>query len=142
MGTIIEYIGAKGLETTGPEDFIYRRRLETPKPGDVVIWGEGLKYPFNKDSNHRDTTHGRIEGFGIWKEGEYHVCCEPGSVFLLSPDSVSISGGPFASVKPEHLKPTYTTKIVRFWNWGNNGGGAARGVDYYIERPVFEYVPK
>lgn len=90
----------------------------------------GTEYPFHKE------TYGRFDKFGSWVENKWHVCCEPGSVFL-SPESVSISGGPFTSISMDQIEPTYTLKLVRFWNWGDLWPGAGHGVDYYIERPVF-----
>lgn len=130
---ILEVIGRKGVKTTNHE--LAHMRLCTPKPGDVIKYAAGLPYPFRAE-------YGRVSS-DRWdeSEGRINICCQGGSVFLCDDGNVSISGGPFAGVDREHLKPTYTLETVRFWNWGDNLPGASQGVDYYIARPVFLYDP-
>lgn len=124
---IIEYIGKTGIKSSEYDD----TRMRTPRPGDVVDFGENCgTYPFTSGR------FGRLANFESYRDGHWAVCCGGASVFLY-PDSVDISGGPFTSVRPEELEPTYETQRVRFWNWGDNVPGAAQGVDYYIDRPVF-----
>lgn len=127
MNHVIEYIGRDGVKTT-PIQF----RAEQPKPGDPIYIPKDMReYPWK-------WPWARIEGQGrgpATKE-ELHVCCDQGSVFL-GDGYVSISGGPFAHIKPDDLKPTLLTKCVRFWNWGDNHSGASQGVEYNIDRPVF-----
>jgi hypothetical protein len=130
---IIEVIDKHGVQTTNKD--LAHIRLKTPKPGDVITYAEGLPYPFRHE-------YGRVDSLKHYEdEGRITICCQGGSVFLNSNGTVSISGGPFAGVDLAHLKPTYTLKAVRFWNWGDNLPGASQGVDYYIERPVFLYQP-
>jgi hypothetical protein len=124
---IIETIGKWGLNTT-PAKF----RMDQPRPGDVVVFGDNKEYPFNTDSEY-----GRIADVDFFKTGLIQFCVNGGSVFLRENSSVSISGGPFCTVLPSELEPTYATKVVRFWNWGDNLRGGGQGVDYYLERPVF-----
>lgn len=129
---IAEYVGAKGVKSSNRD----RYRLSRPQVGDLILWPNGKV--------------GRIEAEhdsqGSWAgEGEVHVCCELGSAFLgwdaeRNRATLAISGGPFMNVKLADLAPTYHTRVVRFWNWGNNSPGAGKGVDYYLARPVFEYV--
>ena len=106
-------------------------RFRTPHAGDPVV-ARFDRYPWKKD------VIGRLDNFGSWKDGEWHVCCEGGSVFLFESGRVSISGGPFACVKPEDLVPTLELHTCSFWNWGDNGPGANHGVYYQIDRPLFE----
>ena len=124
---IIEYIGKGGIRHTEYDG----SRANTPRPGDVIDFGENKgTYPFTEGK------YGRVESINFCDTGLIHICCELGSVFL-SDGHVSISGGPFTTVLPEELSITFKTKVVHFWNWGNNSPGGGKGVDYYINRPVF-----
>lgn len=129
MNHIIEYIGKNGIKTTSWDI----RRFQDPKPGDAVLFPENAPYPFN------DRRVGRIDsvnGQSGWEnEGEAHICCSMGSVFL-SDGSVSISGGPFTVVPLDKLEFA-GFKDLPFWNWGNNTAGAGQGVDYVIWRPAW-----
>lgn len=113
------------------------QRLHTPRPGDVVDFLLLLgQYPASK--RYGTICHVRENSIGFY--------CEPGSVFI-NETGVDISGGPFASCKPCDLIPAFSLhtlgthtpmmKNQRFWNWGNNGAGAANGVDFIVSRPVF-----
>jgi len=130
---IVESIGKWGVKTT-PEQQAHTR-MSTPKPGDIIEFTD-TEYP------HTSGKYGRIEGMGIWKEGEFHICCHLGSAFLSENGRVSISGGPFESVKPDDLEPTFKLKYAEYWNWGNNLPGANQGVHYKIARPVFKLIKK
>jgi hypothetical protein len=139
---IIEYIGQNKLIHT--DGNILRSRWKKPKPGDPIDFGEDYKnnpYPYNT------ARYGRVEGKPSWvREDEIHICCELGSAFWgLFEESqksyVSISGGPFATVKDSDLEPAYILKSTPFWNWGNNMPGGGQGVDYLIYRPLFCYRP-
>ena len=119
---IIETIGIWGVKTS-EADYI---RFITPKPGDVIKLKNGKE--------------GRIEQVGpndILKEDELIICENEYSVFLLENGQVDISGGPFKKLKKDELKPLHELKLVHFWNWGDNLPGAGKGVDYYLNRPVF-----
>ena len=135
---IIEYIGASGLIHS--KGYAANNRITTPHAGDVVDFGEFAgKYPFIYGQ------YGRIEGVGVGMahEDEAHVCCEMGSAFLAEHNgavSVSISGGPFCCINLDDLEPTLRLHPATFWNWGNNGSGAGRGVEYVIYRPVFKLI--
>jgi hypothetical protein len=133
---IIETIGKWGVKTTDAQV-----RFNLPRPGDVIDFGDFHgKYPF---------TSGRYGRISSWQKpyrdtyndkdvpGQWSVCCGGASCFLGEFGQVDISGGPFTGIRPEDLEPMYSTKRVRFWNWGDNGPGGGHGVDYYIDRPVF-----
>lgn len=129
---IIKSIGKQGVKTNN-----YRSRRVTPHPGDVVDFGENdREYPFNT------TRYGRIESLDYLGTGKVHVCCNQGSVFLMDSGNVSISGGPFTTIDPAQLEPTFNLKTVRFWNWGDHAPGANQGVEYWLVRPVFRLVTK
>jgi hypothetical protein len=125
---IIESIGKWGVKTTAEAS-----RFGTPKPGDVVLFADGLPYPF------KNSRIGRVEALS--DKGDLHICCELGSAFLFENGGVSISGGPFATIKLADLRPTFRLHEANFWNWGDNGSGAGNGVNYKIARPVFLYCP-
>jgi hypothetical protein len=133
MMNIIESIGSWGVNSTSTTRF--RERCQRPRSGDIVEFTD-TEYP------HTQGKYGRIEGLGTWKEGEYHICCGLGSAFLCENGHVSICGGPFESVLPEELIPTYDTFRAEYWNWGNNSPGANQGVYYYFHRPVFRLIRK
>ena len=124
---IIESIGDWGVRTTEYDNL----RRATPHPGDVVDFGENQDYPFN------EARFGRIDSLDNFGTGTISVCCEQGSVFLLKSGNVSISGGPFTSVMPDELVPTYDLRPANFWNWGDHRPAAHQGVYYTITRPVF-----
>jgi len=130
MAYITESIGQWGVKTTPAHPM----RMERPKSGDVVDFGENAgTYPFTHGQ------YGRVERTNwLGTEGLLLVCCEMGSAFLKESGSVDISGGPFWSGDLLQLEPTYTTKMARFWNWGNHAPGAHQGVDYHFQRPVFQ----
>jgi len=117
----IEYIGTTGIITTA----IQKRITQKPRAGDVVTWPDGSPYPFNG-------THGRISNIDSEK---ISLCVGGCSVFLVSEDAVSISGGPFARVKISDLT-TSPSAIVQasFWNWGDNGAGGGHGVHFDLPR--------
>lgn len=145
MNYVIEYIGGDGVRHTELTHPAQGSRWARPEPGDVVDFSamNGV-YPFTK-------TFGTIERIGdcvYCDEDEAHLCCEPGSIFWgwISDDHdgrpyVSISGGPFATVKLSRLEPTYSMRLQLFWNWGRNGAGAGHGVHYHVMRPVFKLLP-
>ena len=124
MNFIIETIGKNGVKTT-PSQI----RMTSPKPGDVIDFGEGDRpYPY---TNKR---YGRIDSI----DGDrVHFCCQTQGVFLADDGSVSISGGPFVHCDIKDLEPTRTLRNTNFWNWGDNCAGASQGVYYTIARPVF-----
>jgi len=123
---IIKSIGRWGVKTEPASS-----RVCTPRPGDVVDFGENEgTYPFLR-------RYGRIDSLSCFETGKAHVCCELGSAFLHENGKVSISGGPFALIPLDDLIPTFGTKRVTFWNWGDNYPGGHQGVDYGIDRPVF-----
>ncbi len=143
---IVEAINKDGI-VHSPYDEVRRRR---PRSGDFVRWPAGLINPTyygigrSSDSDlPKAPPLGRIYevGTGFVHEGEVHVCESSGSAFLRYDGSVDISGGPFRVVKLEHLVATFETHVGRYWNWGNNGAGADRGVDFHIARPIFDYTP-
>ena len=123
---IIEYIGKTGIVTT---DFQQRLRLG-PKPGDIVEFPDGAPYPFDRWKYGRIATLPDSEGF-------IEICCSGGSVHLYGPESVSISGGPFATVLADNLEITYHVKNASFWNWADNLPGAGQGVHFDLPRPVW-----
>lgn len=127
MEWIVESIGKWGVNATNSA-----KRLTTPKPGDVIDFGEfeGI-YPF---------THGKYGR--IWTTIESSswgnsMCCEMGSAFLFENGHVDISGGPFAGFETRDLEETYTLRNGEFWNWGMNLPGGGMGIYYTIARPVF-----
>lgn len=126
MKHIVEYIGKEGVRHTP----LSRARWTRPSPGDAVLLPDG--------------SYGMIEGLGrgLAMDNQFHVCDHPEGVFLfLKADGaagVDISGGPFRHVQPCCLEPIYALRTASFWNWGNNGAGAGRGVYYQITRPVFK----
>lgn len=125
MQHIIETIGKWGVKTI-PIEF----RMNVPKPGDIVEFSKELrKYPV---SYHRC----RIDH--IDKErGTVSLVDGMGSAFLSEGGHVSISGGPFFSVPINSLEATNCTAKSTMWNWGDNAPGAAQGVHYDIQRPLF-----
>lgn len=131
MTRIVEYIGKEGVISSD----LNNNRYITPHFGDPVIWEKDSSYPFNKN------TYGRVDSLDAWGEkGKISVICEPGSVFLDKSNG-NISGGPFYALKnDDKLEATYTVKLVKFWNFGDNFPGAGKGCFYYIERPVFKIV--
>lgn len=132
MGShIIEYIGREGVKTEAAQF-----RMAKPRVGDPILWPNGKI--------------GRLDAMPSsqpngWPEpGNVHCCCGLGSVFWGWNEeerraTVSISGGPFISVKLDDLKPTYRYRLVNFWNWGDHSSGADQGVEYTVARPLFEY---
>ena len=143
-GFIVEYIGKNKIIHTNTQ--ISMARWEIPQPGDVVWFGTNysrLEYPYNI------AEYGRFDNQKDYKaiDKKYTICVGSCSAFLSLHQELdgtekihlSISGGPFANIEKENTDPTWTTKVVRFWNWGNNLAGAHQGVDFYIERPVFKY---
>lgn len=137
---IIEQLSREGMKTTPIET----RRLQGPKPGDPVLFPAGSPYPygpigsFSKGGNNDAESYGRVDG--TEEDGSILLCCGGASVFLCTNGSVTISGGPFASVAPEQLEYTDQLKVVSFWNWGDNYAGAGQGVDYFIQRPVWRLI--
>jgi len=137
MSSIIEYIGQDKIVHTNNEMIHFR--MQTPKPGDVIDFGENYKenpYPFNH------ARYGTIDSDNAFtKPGQFSVCCHMGSIFL-GENYVSISGGPFSSIEKTDIQPAFELKIQDMWNWGNNTPGANHGVYYSIERPVFKWMKK
>lgn len=129
---IVEYIGHNKLVHTELD----HSRAEHPHPGDVIDFGEneGI-YPYTHGK------YGRVDSLNHFGTGMIGIICEPGSAFL-GENYVTISGGPFDTISPDELEPTYKLYTMRFWNWGNNLPGAGKGVDYYIARPVFRLKPR
>uniref|UniRef100_A0A6M3JFN5 Uncharacterized protein n=1 Tax=viral metagenome TaxID=1070528 RepID=A0A6M3JFN5_9ZZZZ len=126
MQHIIETIGKWGVKTTP----VYLRMTKI-SAGDVVQFpDEHKRYPVSY-------RHCRIDHVDRDK-GMVGMVDGMGSAFITESGSLSISGGPFFSLPIECLKPLHTTHTVRVWNWGDNSPGAAQGVDYHIERPLFE----
>ncbi len=124
---IIESIGNWGMKTT-PFD---TERMSTPHAGDVVEFSEELrKYPVSCRFCRID----RIDD----ETGQAHLVNGMGSAFMHQDGSLEISGGPFFSVPLETLAHTSAVHQVTVWNWGDNSPGAGQGVDYHIDRPVFE----
>lgn len=124
---IIETIGRWGVKTT-PYDY---SRQTKPHAGDVVEFSEELRrYPVSR-------RWCRIASIDT-KSGMVSIVDGSGSAFLDENGHVSISGGPFFSVPLESLEPTHSLHRDRFWNWGDNLPGAAQGVDYHLDRPVFK----
>jgi hypothetical protein len=123
---IIESVGNWGVQTSPVE-----RRFVVVRPGDLVIFeGELMRYPVS----HRVC---RVDAVSY--EGN-RVCLVDGmgDAFLGPGGEVCISGGPFFGIPITQLKPRFETMKSRFWNWGDNQPGAGQGVEYTIERPVFE----
>lgn len=127
---IIEYVGREGIVTT---DY-YDRQRQQPRPGDLVKFPDNAPYPFDRDN------------FGLIAElndprfchdNEAHVCLSGGSVFLSSPDHVSISGGPFERIKLDNLQWTGEIRDASFWNWADHLAGANQGVHFKLPRPVW-----
>ena len=134
MAWIIEHIGNHGMKTTEANYL----RMSTPKPGDVVDFGENFKenkYPLNLERKARVVSSSFIEKDEI-------MICFRASVFLLDNGETDVSGGPFETLKIKDLEFAHDLELVRFWNWGDHRPGAGQGVDYYIQRPVFPYNPK
>ncbi len=123
---IIVSVGSWGVKTRP------RQSWKSPRPGDVVDFGENTgEYPFIYGQ------YGRIDNVGWWAEGEVSICCELGSAFLLEGGEVSISGGPFTSVRLDQLVLTTDLMSTTFWNWGDHHPGAHMGVEYGIDRPLW-----
>ena len=127
MTHIIESVGKWGIRTTEYNE----SRRTTPRPGDVVAFGENRAYPFEQ------ARFGRVSDIDCWQTGTISICCEQGSVFLSESGNVSIGGGPFITVMPDELEPTFKLRPAGFWNWGDHWPAAHQGVDYSIIRPVF-----
>lgn len=123
---VVEYIGGEGVRTT--PHVRYRSRLQQVRPGDVVDVSHLTHYPFGGQD---------VARVDVVRDSEVHLCLSGGSVFWTAADSVLISGGPFRWVRLDQLEPTWSTRVVRFWNWGDNGPGADHGVEYHVQRPVF-----
>jgi len=123
---IIETVGSWGVKTN---PFSIRGRH--PSPGDPVNIQALDFYPYK---GHEWASIAAIHG------SEVSLCIGIGSMFLNQSGNVSISGGPFTAVGRPNLEATMRLKRMRFWNWGDNGTGAGHGVDYYIDRPVFDLV--
>lgn len=126
---IVEVIKGDGVITTSGELNV-SKRFQTPRPGDPVIF-ESKEYPFNS------SPYGRIDSSIYYEKGKISLCCGGASVFLGNNGEVSISGGPFESVRAIDLEPQLRLMKVDFWNWGENSPGADQGVHYTIERPLF-----
>jgi hypothetical protein len=120
---IIETVGSWGVKTRP-----FQIRAARPGPGDPVDVGALEGYPF-KGNKWAYISH--IDGQKV------SFCIGSCSMFLQETGHVSISGGPFAGCNLADLEPTHQLKRVRFWNWGDNCAGAAQGVDYFIDRPIF-----
>lgn len=127
---IIEHIGPEGVTSTSGE-YTRATRYMTPRPGDPVDISHLNFYPY------KGHDVARIASLNAFDTGRLQLCIAGASVFWTSADSVSVSGGPFENVHPGDLQPTYQTKAVRFWNWGDNSPGGGKGIDYLIERPLF-----
>lgn len=126
MQHIIETIGKWGVRTTPV--YLRMTRIEA---GDVVEFPDQHKrYPVSY-------RHCRINSVDR-KTGLVNMVDGMGSAFIYQSGGLSISGGPFFSLPIECLEPRHTMHTVRVWNWGDNSPGASQGVDYHIERPVFE----
>lgn len=54
---------------------------------------------------------------------------------------VSCSGGPVPYIGADQLRPTGETIRVRFWRWKNGHVAAHNGEDYYLEVPLWSWVP-
>lgn len=136
MPQIIESIGAWGVVTT-PKSLI-NVRCQQPHSGDPVLIPPSALPGYN----YTRPRTGRLEYFGSWKSGHWLLCLELGSAFLREDGTVSISGGPFACVKPSDLIPTYQIIQVKAWNWADRSPGAHQGITYAIDRPLFELRPQ
>jgi hypothetical protein len=126
MQHIIETIGKWGVKTT-PVGL----RMTKISAGDVVQFpDEHKRYPVS----YRRCRIDRIDR----EKGMVGMVDGMGSAFITESGSLSISGGPFFSLPIECLTPMHCTHTVHVWNWGDNSPGAGQGVDYHIERPLFE----
>lgn len=125
MNHVIETIGPWGVKSTPVQG-----RMNSVHAGDVVQFPEQhRRYPVSCAEcrvSDIDKDHGMV-----------HLVDGMGSAFIDEDARLSISGGPFFSLPIECLEPMHTTHRARFWNWGDNRPGAAQGVDYYIDRPMF-----
>jgi hypothetical protein len=126
VSRITEYVGPDGIESSE----MSARRMGRPRPGDLVEWPDG--------------TLGMVSEVekGLVGPGEVMVVNTLGSAFLrrstVDGVMVSISGGPFTVLKFTDLLTATRLEKARFWNWGDNGSGADKGVDYWLARPVFK----
>lgn len=142
MHHLIEYIGATGVKTTNLAAI--RSRLDNPTAGDVIDFSKVLgNYPFLKE---QFGTVDRVGDGAYCGPDEVHICSHMGSIFLGWDSNkrepyVSISGGPFTTVKKSRLVPAYRFRNQTMWNWGDNLPGADQGVYYTIARPVFILMP-
>jgi hypothetical protein len=126
MTHIIETIGKWGVKTSPYRNW---RRIR-PQAGDIVEFGDDMRrYPVS-------CRHCRINHIDA-ESGMASIVDGMGSAFLSEDGSLEISGGPFFSVPLESLEPTAELHRARFWNWGDNSPGAAQGVEYHLDRPVF-----
>ena len=126
MNHIIETIGAWGVKSTPMPG-----RLQRVHAGDVVAFADKYRrYPVS----HR---HCRVSSVDR-ESGLVNLVDGMGSAFICENGSLSISGGPFFALPIECLEPAHITLQVHVWNWGDNIPGAGQGVDYHIDRPVFD----
>ena len=151
---IVEAITRDRVLTTG-QDYIHER-MQTPMPGDIILFRNmgPDKYPFTHVRGYcGDTQEQALARRGTVeyvRDGKVAMCCEEGSCHLCiyeEPNGkarvgLSISGGPFTSVKLSRLKPTGQTQPKQFWSWCEHGSGADQGMYYTIDRPVFELMPE
>lgn len=122
---VIETIGSWGVKTSPVQGRITRVRA-----GDVVQFSEELrKYPVS-------CAYCRVSSVDR-ESGKVNMVDGMGSAFITENAAMDISGGPFFSLPIECLEPTHTLHNVHVWNWGDNSPGAAQGVDYHIDRPLF-----
>ena len=122
---VIEYVGKEGVKTSPANAY----RMGRPRSGDLIRWHDG--------------SLGRAwgnPGEVFAEDDQIHVCESLGSAFLSPDGSVDISGGPFRVLDLSDLEPAYELGRATVWNWGDNYRGAGQGVDYEIQRPIFNYV--
>ena len=125
MNHVIETIGSWGVKTSPVTG-----RITSVHAGDIVQFSEDLRrYP---------VSHAQCRVSNVDREtGIVNMVDGMGSAFICESGAMDISGGPFFSLPLECLEPTHTMSTVHVWNWGDNSPGAAQGVDYHIDRPIF-----
>lgn len=117
MKYIVESITKDGIKTSSTPHL----RFKHPKPGDLV--------------DLLDDSEGMIDS----DLGDKLMVCTGGRSVFMGRDHVSISGGPFITIKKIDLEPTYNLRRALFWTWARTPE-ADGGVEFMISRPVFKQI--